>query len=279
MDKIKLLDFNEMKKFIEQKAQYYIGIKPIPIDSIVGTVGRYEMFFEHFTKRSMDKSLRYAKVRELYESQGSFPPINVYEVEDRYFIIDGHHRVAYLHRETDVKFIEANVVKLDIEIKDKDLAVTDDILKQFLIEIERKKFEKTTGLFAKTITSPIFLTETSAYNQLYTELKSFYSEFLADDDNELVKDYGMVYSNMIWYKDRYLPLIKLIRVEKILEFFPGRTEGDLYLWISLHKYYLSEKLGKSIDFKSSSVDFVDKFGNENVANSLKSILKKILIWK
>ena len=278
MENIKLLDFNEIKDFIEVKNQYFSGIKSIPIDSIVGTVGRYENFFQHFTKKAIDKSLRFEKVKELYETRGGFPPIKAYEVDDRYFIIDGHHRVAYLIKETDVKFIEANVVSLNIEIKDKEFDITDDILKKFLIEIERKKFEKSTGLFSKNLSAPIILTETSAYDKLYNELKEFYSEFLADEKNGEYKDYGMVYANHVWYKDRYLPLIKLIRVEKMVDYFPNRTEADLYLWVSLHKYYLSEKSGQSVDFKSSSTDFVDKFGNDNPKIMLKKVLKKIIKW-
>lgn len=278
LEKKKLIDFNEIKDFIEVKNQYFGGIKSIPLSSIVGTVGRYEKFFEHFTKKAIDKSLRFQKVKELYEKTGGFPPIKAYEVDDRYFIIDGHHRVAYLMKETDVKFIEANVVKLDIETKNEEVNVSDDMLKKFLIEIERKKFEKQTGLFSENLISPIKLTETSAYDKLHNELKDFYHEFLADKENEEFKDFGMNYSNHIWYKDRYLPLLKLIRAENIVDFFPHRTESDLYLWISIHKYYLSQKAGKSIDFKSSSSDFIDKFGNETSSNKLKKILKKIVKW-
>jgi len=278
MENIKLLDFNEIKDFIEVKNQYFGGIKSIPLTSIVGTVGRYEKFFKYFTKKSVDKSLRFKKVKELYNKTGTFSPIKVYEVDERYFIIDGHHRVAYLMKETDVKFIDANVVSLNIEIKNKEFDITDDILKKFLIEIERKKFEKHTGLFSETLKYPINLTDTSAYDKLYNELKDFYHEFLADENNKEFKDFGINYSNHIWYKDRYLPLLKLIRAEKIVDYFPNRTESDLYLWISIHKYYLSEKAGKSIDFKSSTTDFVDKYGNDNSINKLKKILKKVIKW-
>ncbi len=44
----------------------------------------------------------------------------------------------------------------------------------------------------------------------------------------------------------YLPIIKVIRKSKILKNFPGRTEGDLYLWVLDHQHYLAEVEGQSL---------------------------------
>ena len=45
---------------------------------------------------------------------------------------------------------------------------------------------------------------------------------------------------MDWYDTVYLPIVTVIRDSEILEEFPGKTEGDLYLWILDHQRYLSE---------------------------------------
>ena len=42
-----------------------------------------------------------------------------------------------------------------------------------------------------------------------------------------------------------MPIVKVIRQSKILKEFPGRTEGDLYLWVLDHQRYLSEE-GQSL---------------------------------
>jgi hypothetical protein len=62
-----------------------------------------------------------------------------------------------------------------------------------------------------------------------------------------------------WYKDLYLPLVKIIRKHKILENFPGRTEMDLYLWIIEHRWYLGEERHRSISLETAAVNFAQKF--------------------
>jgi hypothetical protein len=62
-----------------------------------------------------------------------------------------------------------------------------------------------------------------------------------------------------WYKDLYLPLLKIIRKHKILENFPGRTEMDLYLWIIEHRWYLGEERHRSISLETAAVNFAQKF--------------------
>jgi hypothetical protein len=39
-----------------------------------------------------------------------------------------------------------------------------------------------------------------------------------------------------WYDNIYLPLVKVIHENSILKEFPGRTAGDLYLWIMDHRW-------------------------------------------
>ena len=49
-----------------------------------------------------------------------------------------------------------------------------------------------------------------------------------------------------WYDTVYLPIVKVIRQSKILRDFPGRTEGDMYLWVLDHQRYLSEAEGQAL---------------------------------
>jgi hypothetical protein len=46
-----------------------------------------------------------------------------------------------------------------------------------------------------------------------------------------------------WYDRVYMPIIHVIRESDILGEFPGKTEGDLYLWILDHQHYLAEEEG------------------------------------
>ena len=42
-----------------------------------------------------------------------------------------------------------------------------------------------------------------------------------------------------WYEYGYRPIAEMIREERILDAFPGRTEIDLYLWIVNHRERLA----------------------------------------
>jgi hypothetical protein len=49
-----------------------------------------------------------------------------------------------------------------------------------------------------------------------------------------------------WYDTVYLPIVKVIRQSKILREFPGRTEGDMYIWVLDHQRYLSQVEGEAL---------------------------------
>jgi hypothetical protein len=43
-----------------------------------------------------------------------------------------------------------------------------------------------------------------------------------------------------WYDTVYMPVVQVIRDTNILKDFPGKTEGDLYLWVLDHQRFLVE---------------------------------------
>jgi hypothetical protein len=48
-----------------------------------------------------------------------------------------------------------------------------------------------------------------------------------------------------WYDTVYMPVVSVIRDTTILKDFPGKTEGDLYLWVLDHQRYLVQE-GESL---------------------------------
>ena len=46
-----------------------------------------------------------------------------------------------------------------------------------------------------------------------------------------------------WYDHVYMPMIELIRRHDVLDYFPGRTETDLYAWLIKHQEALRLNLG------------------------------------
>ena len=84
-----------------------IGVKDIPIEEIIGTLGRHSDFDHQF--RPLKKNLRdrWVNVYLIHESEG-WPPILVHKVGDYYYVEDGHHRVS-VARAMGLAFIQAKV--------------------------------------------------------------------------------------------------------------------------------------------------------------------------
>jgi nucleotide-binding universal stress UspA family protein len=61
-----------------------------------------------------------------------------------------------------------------------------------------------------------------------------------------------------WYDEVYLPVANLIRQQQVLQEFPGRTEADLYLWVSDHQAALEEVLGWEIGPETAAADLAEE---------------------
>src|SRR5690606_3907465 len=91
--KNRLLSFDEVRRKIGRGTLLPRGLKEIPVDAIIGTAGRYEDFNRQFLPRQENQLSRWARVRLAVERSG-LPPIEVYQIGDVYFVLDGHHRVS-----------------------------------------------------------------------------------------------------------------------------------------------------------------------------------------
>jgi hypothetical protein len=94
-----------------RRTQLDLGHQIVPIDSIVGSVGRSQDFDDRFLPRHEHLKDRWINVNRAYHNDVSLPLVELMQVGDRYFVADGHHRisVARLHKQS---FVDAHVVKI-----------------------------------------------------------------------------------------------------------------------------------------------------------------------
>jgi nucleotide-binding universal stress UspA family protein len=78
-----------------------------------------------------------------------------------------------------------------------------------------------------------------------------------------------------WFDKVYTPVAKLIQERGILRHFPGRTETDLYLWISKHHTELQESLGWEITQGSAIANLIES-ADQDTSKSLSKVGSKIL---
>jgi nucleotide-binding universal stress UspA family protein len=62
-----------------------------------------------------------------------------------------------------------------------------------------------------------------------------------------------------WYDTIYRPVTDVIRALNALKDFPGRTETDLYVWISEHRAEVEKALGWEIKTEAAAADLVGQF--------------------
>lgn len=106
-DERPLLPFGPVHQQLPNRSPQYMGLKEIPLDHIVGSVGRANHFDRAFRPLCDFLRQRWVDVRQLQYTVG-WQPIIVYQVGNLYFVEDGHHRVS-VARELGLKTIEAAV--------------------------------------------------------------------------------------------------------------------------------------------------------------------------
>jgi nucleotide-binding universal stress UspA family protein len=245
-----LLPFDEVKQQLGLRSSSERGLHDIPLDQIVGSVGRYREFTRSFLPRDPHIRERWRRVYAAARGLEGLPPIEVYQVGDVYFVKDGNHRVS-VAREMGVESMQAYVIEFASPMPlSADMDIDDLILKA-----EKARFLQHTRLDdlrpeAKTeVTSP-------GYYEKLEEHIAVHGYFLGLDKKcdicweEAVTD---------WYDRVYLPMVRIIREHGILQDFPGRTEADLYLWIMEHRHFLMKELGQEIDLSEAAKHFAERY--------------------
>jgi hypothetical protein len=88
-----------------------------------------------------------------------------------------------------------------------------------------------------------------------------------------------------WYIKVFKPVLRLVNHFEILEEFPDRTASTFYLDIMLHKYYLSERIGRDVGLIAALEDYAKQFTQNakaarklsSLANSMRELFKNTII--
>jgi nucleotide-binding universal stress UspA family protein len=229
------------------------GIQDIPLDSIVGSVGRYADFTRTFLPRNASDEDRWSQVMALVAdpSGGGLPPIEVIKVGDAYFVQDGHHRVS-VARQLGAKTIQAYVKEVFIKVPlSPDVNPDDLILKE-----EYTNFLERTGIQTDRSDANLELTVPGMYDDLVEHIKAHQYFMGLEEKREVPLNRAAAH----WYDNVYLPVMEAIREQGILREFPGRTETDLYLWVSKHRVDLQQGIGDFISAESAASDLAERYG-------------------
>ena len=106
-----LLDYDEVLQTLGAYDMSEPFVAEIALDQIRGSVGRAKEFTSKFYPRNNGSSDRWIGVKMAVVNMCGLRPIDVYQIDDVYFVQDGNHRVS-VARQLGVETITARVTKV-----------------------------------------------------------------------------------------------------------------------------------------------------------------------
>lgn len=257
-----LLPFRWVTGRVRIVAWRQLGTHEVEVAKIIGSVNRYRDFDQAFLPRHADPE-RLRHLTAALDRGEEFPAIQLYKVGDAYFVEDGHHRLAAA-RKRGARFVDAHVTEFV-----PDVPISADVTPEALVrKAEYSAFLKHTRLNELRPGQCIEFSELGRYRVLLKHIE-VHRYYLGLERNSEVSYPDAVAS---WYDRVYMPLVETLRNGRVLDAFPGRTEGDLYVWISEHLHYLRQQEGSEVDVESAVRSFARNFGITGLERILQSIL-------
>lgn len=250
-ESVDLLSYEDVRKKLRATVSPGVELKEIPLDAIVGSVGRYSDFTRSFLPRHDSNQERWARVQLAVNDPQGVPPIEVYEVGDVYFVRDGHHRVS-VARQLGSTHMQAYVTRVKTRVP-----LTPGVrVPDLWLKAEYADFFERTNLDELRPGANLEMTEAGQYGKLEEHI-AVHRYFMGLDQK---RDVSWEEAVAHWYDEVYLPVVELIRRQGILNDFPTRTETDLYLWLLDHRAALEEALGWEVPAESAAQHLASEHG-------------------
>ena len=244
-----LLSFDEVREKLKIQGSAECGLEDIRLDAIVGSVGRYADFTRDFLPRDRVSEMRWVNVKMAATDQIGLDPIEVYQIGEVYFVKDGNHRVS-VALQMGATHIQAYVTEIRMRVPVERDTKPDDLI----LKAEYANFLERTHLNELRHAVDLNLTVPGQY-PILAEHIDFHHYFMGLD---FKRDIPYEEAVTHWYDTVYLPITQVIRERGVLDSFPGRTEADLYLWLTEHRAALEKELGWRFDPEAAAIDLLNQ---------------------
>ena len=260
----RLLSFTDIKKWLKPKNEVYMGMQEIPVSHIVGSEGRFNDFDNHFFPRNSHLKNRWCSIDQARLTDVILPPIKLYEIGGLYFVRDGNHRVS-VAKSQGVMDIDAEVISLKSEIKLRPGMSQQQILNK-IIDFEKRVFYNETGFGDITDDWNLDFTWAGQYDVIYNHIEVH--KYYMGEKQEIT----MIEAIQSWYDNVYMPVVHVLRKEKIMKNFKKHTVSDMYTWLLKYWVELQSDYGEDISLDLAAQDFK----NIHKKNILQKIIDKII---
>ncbi len=110
-----LVKFDDVVSWRSRHVRRLPELTLVPIDQIVGSVGRAKDFTREFLPRTHVDGYRWESIDRAAQQGIGLPPVELYRLADVYFVIDGHHRTS-VARASGALAIDAVVTTLECPV-------------------------------------------------------------------------------------------------------------------------------------------------------------------
>jgi len=230
----RLRSIDSMLRAAGLEGRSYGGVYEIPVDKIAGSVAPdakttdFDPRFLPLTRRLRD---RWTRIYQAMVEGDELPPIDVYKVDDKYYVIDGHHRVS-VARSLGRPTINARVVNVRTRAP---LGVGTDAA-ALLNAAEYAEFLEVTQLHRTRPEARLQCSRLGRYDEILAHITG-HRYFLSVEQH---RDVPLQESAASWYDNVYSPVAAAIRKYRVCDQLPGWTEADIYVevtrrWLELSK--------------------------------------------
>lgn len=244
-----LLSFDDVRQQLRATTTVDRGLQDIPLDKIVGSVGRYKDFTRDFLPKANIDRARWAQVKKAVEDLKGLPPIETYKLGDVYFVIDGNHRVSIARR------VGAPTISGYVKEVTSRVSVTpDDDPIDIILKARYVRFLEKTNLDKLRPDVDLLMSFAGQYRLILEHIDVHHYYMGLEQSREITYEEAVT----SWYDNVYLPVVALVRKQGVLRYFPNRTEADMYVLLAEHRVELQEMLGWDVSTETAVTEFSKK---------------------
>lgn len=216
-----LLSFDKVQSVLRSRSYAFKGLQTIALQAVVGSEGRAQDFARNF--RPQGHHLH--RLRQLSQTDSS-DPIEVFQMDQVYFIRDGHHRVA-LARSRGETTIQALVTEVTVRAEITPLLAGDEVM----LRAQLSHFLQETNLDEHCPETDLRLNQPELYASLleHIEVHRYYL------GSQYQREFTLTEAAASWHDLVYLPLLQILQDSGAPHQFPKRTQAELYLWLTYHR--------------------------------------------
>ncbi len=223
-----ILPFDEVVDALGRTGERDLGVQPVELDTVVGTVDRGRGGFDRsFAPTTSRVRVRWERIAERMRRGGDLPPISVYRVGEMHFVRDGHHRVS-VARALGLTHLDGRVVEVFVRVGAQRELTLADLPKKG----HERLFHERVPL-SEDARARVTLSDPWAYGELAEGVEAWGFRVMQDRAELL----GREEAARIWFEEEFVPVVQMLREAELAA--QGQTDADAYLALSGARYRLA----------------------------------------